>query len=55
MSVAGFASAAYGATSIAPSVAPLFEAWGLTPAVAMTLATVGVIWRRGRELMGLRL
>ena len=40
VTVAGFASAAYGATSIAPSVAPLFEAWGLTPAVAMTLATV---------------
>ena len=27
VTVAGFASAAYGATSIAPSVAPLFVAW----------------------------
>lgn len=27
VTVAGFASAAYGATSIAPSVAPLFVSW----------------------------
>lgn len=40
VTVAGFASAAYGATSIAPSVAPLFELWGLSAPVAMTLATV---------------
>ncbi len=40
VTVAGFASAAYGATSIAPSVAPLFEGWGVEPSLALTLATV---------------
>ncbi|EZP25290.1 hemolysin family protein [Microbacterium oleivorans] len=40
VTVAGFASAAYGATSIAPSVAPLLESWGADPAVALTLATL---------------
>ncbi|MGW9268487.1 CNNM domain-containing protein [Microbacterium sp. NPDC055599] len=40
VTVAGFASAAYGATSIAPSLAPLFESWGLAPAVALTVATL---------------
>jgi putative hemolysin len=40
VTVAGFASAAYGATSIAPSVAPLFEAWGVAAPLALTLATV---------------
>jgi putative hemolysin len=40
VTVAGFASAAYGATSIAPSVAPLLENLGVAPALAMTLATV---------------
>ncbi|SIT75653.1 hemolysin family protein [Microbacterium sp. RU33B] len=40
VTVAGFASAAYGATSIAPSVAPLFVAWGATEQLAMTIATV---------------
>lgn len=40
VTVAGFASAAYGATSIAPSVAPLFESWGLDPAIALTIATI---------------
>ncbi|WP_404438276.1 hemolysin family protein [Microbacterium aerolatum] len=40
VTVAGFASAAYGATSIAPSVAPLFELWGAPAPLAMTLATV---------------
>ncbi|WP_314426087.1 hemolysin family protein [uncultured Microbacterium sp.] len=40
VTVAGFASAAYGATSIAPSVAPLLESWGLPEALAMTTATV---------------
>lgn len=40
VTVAGFASAAYGATSIAPSVAPLFEHGGVPPQLAMTLATV---------------
>lgn len=40
VTVAGFASAAYGATSIAPSVAPLIESWGADPGVALTLATL---------------
>ena len=40
VTVAGFASAAYGATSIAPSVTPLLESWGVAPALAMTLATI---------------
>ena len=40
VTVAGFASAAYGATSIAPSLAPLFEMWGAAPALALTIATV---------------
>ncbi len=40
VTVAGFASAAYGATSIAPSVAPLFVAWGLEEALALTIATI---------------
>lgn len=40
VTVAGFASAAYGATSIAPSVAPLLERWGLSAQLAATVATV---------------
>lgn len=40
VTVAGFASAAYGATSIAPSVSPLFEAWGVPAPLALTLATL---------------
>jgi putative hemolysin len=40
VTVAGFASAAYGATSIAPSVAPLFESWGADAGVALTIATI---------------
>ncbi|WP_091227591.1 hemolysin family protein [Microbacterium sp. 3J1] len=40
VTVAGFASAAYGATSIAPSVAPLLENLGVAAPLAMTLATV---------------
>lgn len=40
VTVAGFASAAYGATSIAPSVVPLFEAWGMPAPLASTVATV---------------
>jgi len=42
VTVAGFASAAYGATSIAPSVAPLFESWGLDPATSLTIATIAL-------------
>ncbi|SFN88989.1 hemolysin family protein [Mycetocola miduiensis] len=40
VTVAGFASAAYGATSIAPSVAPLFVMWGASDELALTLATL---------------
>ena len=40
VTVAGFASAAYGATSIAPAVAPLFTGLGVSPQLALTLATV---------------
>lgn len=40
VTVAGFASAAYGASSIAPSVAPLLVGVGLDPHVASTLATI---------------
>ncbi|MBT2486173.1 MULTISPECIES: hemolysin family protein [unclassified Microbacterium] len=40
VTVAGFASAAYGATSLAPSVAPLFELWGASAPLSLTLATV---------------
>jgi putative hemolysin len=40
VTVAGFASAAYGATSIAPSVAPLFVSFGFAEPLALTLASV---------------
>ncbi|MFS0732192.1 hemolysin family protein [Microbacterium sp. 1P10UB] len=40
VTVAGFASAAYGAASIAPSVAPLLEAVGVEAPLSTTLATV---------------
>ena len=40
VTVAGFASAAYGATSIAPSLVPLLESWGLAPALSLTIATL---------------
>ncbi|WP_425842324.1 hemolysin family protein [Microbacterium sp. PA5] len=40
VTVAGFASAAYGATSIAPSVAPLLEAAGVPQPLSLTIATV---------------
>ncbi|CAH0231959.1 Hemolysin C [Microbacterium oxydans] len=40
VTVAGFASAAYGATSIAPSLAPMLESWGLAPALSLTIATL---------------
>ncbi|MCG7418022.1 hemolysin family protein [Microbacterium sp. ACRRU] len=40
VTVAGFASAAYGATSLAPSVAPLFESLGVAAPVALTISTV---------------
>ncbi|MGV0109174.1 MULTISPECIES: hemolysin family protein [unclassified Arthrobacter] len=40
VTVAGFASAAYGASSIAPSVAPLLVTFGLGEQAALTLATI---------------
>jgi putative hemolysin len=40
VTVAGFASAAYGASSIAPSVAPLLVGWGLGGQAASTTATI---------------
>ncbi len=40
VTVAGFASAAYGATSIAPSVAPLLQSAGMPEQVSLTVATV---------------
>jgi putative hemolysin len=40
VTVAGFASAAYGASSIAPSVAPLLVAFGLGEQASLTLATI---------------
>lgn len=40
VTVAGFASAAYGASSIAPSVAPLLVSLGLAEPAALTLATI---------------
>ena len=40
VTVAGFASAAYGASSIAPSLAPVLVSWGLSEAVSGTVATI---------------
>ncbi|KAA9089062.1 hemolysin family protein [Microbacterium radiodurans] len=40
VTVAGFASAAYGASSIAPSLAPVLISWGLAEGAAMTVATI---------------
>lgn len=40
VTVAGFASAAYGAAAIAPSVAPLFVVLGLSEPLSFTLATL---------------
>ncbi|MHC9046133.1 hemolysin family protein [Microbacterium saperdae] len=42
VTVAGFASAAYGATSIAPSVAPVFESWGMAAPLSLTVATLAL-------------
>ncbi|MGN7968897.1 hemolysin family protein [Microbacterium sp. 22296] len=42
VTVAGFASAAYGASSIAPSVTPLFENLGLEPVMAATVSTIAL-------------
>jgi putative hemolysin len=42
VTVAGFASAAYGASSIAPSVAPLLVSAGLPEQAASTVATIGL-------------
>jgi len=40
VTVAGFASSAYGATSISPSVVPILESWGMSAQLASTLSTV---------------
>ena len=40
VTVAGFASAAFGASSIAPAVAPLFVSWGWSEATAALVATI---------------
>ncbi|WP_135848996.1 hemolysin family protein [Serinibacter arcticus] len=40
VTVAGFASAAYGASTIAPDIAPLFVTWGLSESLAGTVATL---------------
>lgn len=40
VTVAGFASAAYGASSIAPSVAPVFVTLGLSEQIASAIATI---------------
>ncbi len=42
VTVAGFASAAYGASSIAPSVTPLFVSLGLSEPAAATVATIAL-------------
>ncbi|OJV93948.1 MAG: hypothetical protein BGO47_00495 [Microbacterium sp. 67-17] len=42
VTVAGFASAAYGAASIAPAVTPLLVGMGLAEPVAATIATIGL-------------
>lgn len=42
VTVAGFASAAYGASSIAPSVAPLFISLGVAEPLALTIATIAL-------------
>ena len=40
VTVAGFESAAYGASTIAPDIAPFFVTWGLSESVAATVATL---------------
>ncbi|ACQ81481.1 protein of unknown function DUF21 [Beutenbergia cavernae DSM 12333] len=42
VTVAGFFSAAYGASTIAPDVAPVLAGWGVPDALADTLALVGL-------------
>lgn len=42
VTVAGFLSAAYGASTLAPDVAPSLEALGLSPGAASSLALVGM-------------
>ncbi|WP_378147335.1 hemolysin family protein [Cnuibacter sp. UC19_7] len=42
VTVAGFASAAYGASSIAPSVVPVLIGWGLPESAASTVATIAL-------------
>jgi putative hemolysin len=42
VTLSGFFSAAYGASTIAPDIAPLLEGWGLPAGVAETAALVGM-------------
>ncbi|PWD50560.1 hypothetical protein C8046_07740 [Serinibacter arcticus] len=42
VTVAGFFSAAYGASTIAPDIAPLFVSWGLSEQVAANVALVAM-------------
>ncbi|ANS32033.1 CBS domain pair family protein (plasmid) [Rhodococcus opacus] len=41
VTVAGFLSAAYGASTIAPALVPSFQGWGLPPAAASATALIG--------------
>lgn len=41
VTVAGFLSAAYGASTIAPAVSPALQSWGLPPAAASITALIG--------------
>ncbi|MFD4369747.1 hemolysin family protein [Rhodococcus sp. NPDC058521] len=41
VTVAGFFSAAYGASAVAPDLTPVLEGWGLSPGVANVFALVG--------------
>lgn len=42
VTVAGFASAAFGATSIAPALAAVLESWGMPESAALSVATVAL-------------
>jgi putative hemolysin len=42
VTLSGFFSAAYGASTIAPDIAPVLEGWGMLPGLAGTVALVGM-------------
>lgn len=42
VTVAGFLSSAYGASTIAPALTPMIESWGVSPSLASTLALIGL-------------